>query len=98
MKDCDNQHIIYSYRSSLTWAICQKSNLCSVKSRKIHPGGLNYKRFLEVPWSADDGFLLSYFLNGKVTPGALVAIQSHGLFSSFPPPPFFQSFDTNKLT
>lgn len=33
-KDCDTQHTICGYRSSLIWAIGQKSDLCSVKSRK----------------------------------------------------------------
>lgn len=58
-KTVDTRHVIYGCRSSLIWAVCQKSDLCSVKSRKTSIQEvwiMNY--FLEVPWSANDGFLL----------------------------------------
>lgn len=47
-KDCDTRHIVYGYRSSLIWAICQKSwfVFCEIQKK-------------EIPWSANDGFLLT---------------------------------------
>lgn len=54
-KDCDTWRIIYIYRSSLLWAVCQKSDLCALKPRKTsiqEAWIINY--FLEVPRSAKD--------------------------------------------
>lgn len=97
-KDCDVRRIIYDCWSALTWAVHRKSDLCSVKWRKasIHEVQvINY--FLEVPWSASDGFLLisSYFLQWVLKGCTRYTSSNTVLWASFFS--FFPFFSTPKL-
>lgn len=103
-KDCDVRRIIYNCRSSLTWAVRRKSDLCSVERRKASIQEVQaINDFLKIPWSASDGFLLisSYFLQWvlkgctRYTSSNTVLWASFFFFSLFFPP---QSFETNRIT
>lgn len=101
-KDCDIQRIIYNFWSSLTWAVRRKSDLCSMKWRRTsirEVQVINY--FLEVPWSASNGFLLisSYFLQWVLKGCTRYTSSNTVLWASFFFFPFFspQSFETIRI-